>query len=112
MKSDHSQSDWSGEFMKMEVVVLYVIGLFHMNVGSEESLQEALKYFGSAIYLFSLLGDENNIISAKKNIAKIEAKFNGEEICCDEGNNLEFSQRQYKYWLVKLGEQHPITIRR
>jgi len=112
MKSDHSQSDWSGEFMKMEAVVLYVIGLFHMNVGSEESLQEALKYFGSAIYLFTLLGDENNIISAKKNIAKIEAKFNGEEICCNEGNDLEFSQRQYKYWLGKLGEQHPITIRR
>eukprot|EP00985_Skeletonema_marinoi_P000868 scaffold355_cov161-Skeletonema_marinoi.AAC.1 len=94
MKSDHSQSDWSGEFMKMEAVVLYVIGLFHMNVGSEESLQEALEYFGSAIYLFTLLGDEINIISAKKNIAKIEAKFSGEEICHDDGKDLEFSQRQ------------------
>uniref|UniRef100_A0A7S2M7F6 RING-CH-type domain-containing protein n=1 Tax=Skeletonema marinoi TaxID=267567 RepID=A0A7S2M7F6_9STRA len=112
MKSDHSESEWSGEFMKMEAVVMYVIGLFHMNVGSEESLQEALEYFGSAIYLFTLLGDEINIISAKKNIAKIEAKFSGEEISHDEGNDLEFSKRQYKYWLGKLGEQHPITIRR
>ena len=98
--------------MKMEAVVKYVIGLFHMNSGTEESLQEALEYFGSALYLFTLIGDEINILSAKKNIAKIEARFNGEEISTDEGNDLEFSQRQYKYWLEKLGEQHPITIRR
>jgi len=112
MKSHHSQRELSGELLKMEAVVLYVIGLFHMSVGTEESLHEALEYFGSATYLFTLLQDEINILSAKKNIAKIEAKFNGDEIPHDEGNDLAFSQRQYKYWLGKLGEQHPITIRR
>ena len=112
LKRHHSQQEWNGEFMKMEAVVKYVIGLFHMNSGSEDSLQEALEYFGSAIYLFTLVGDEVNIISAKNNIARIEARFNGEEISSDEGNDVEFSQRQYKYWLEKLGEQHPITIRR
>ena len=38
-------------YMKMEAVVLYVIGLFKMNIGSTKSLQEALGYFGSAIAL-------------------------------------------------------------
>ena len=113
MKTNHSsQGDRSGEFLKMEAIVLYVIGLFHRNVGSEESLQEALEYFGSALYLFTLLGDEINVLSVKKNIAKLEAEFNGDEISDDEGNDLEFSHRQYEYWLEKLGEQHPITIRR
>jgi hypothetical protein len=30
----------------------------------------------------------------------------------DEGSNLKFSQKQYNYWFEKLGEHHPITIRR
>ena len=112
MKSHHSQREWSGKLLKMEAIVLYVTGLFHMNVGTEESLQEALEYFGSATYLFTILRDEINILPAKKNIAKIEAKFNGDEISHDDGNDLAFSQRQYKYWLGKLGAQHPVTIRR
>jgi len=116
MKRYHSQCEWSGEFMKMEAVVLYVIviGLFYMKTGTEECLQEALEYFESAIYLLQMLGDEMNVLSAKKNIAKIEAIFNGDgdDISHDEGNDLRLSLRQYKYWLGKLGEQHPITIRR
>lgn len=51
MKSHPSmakQDVWKrGEYMKMEAVVLYVIALFKMNIGSTESLQEALGYFGS-----------------------------------------------------------------
>ena len=112
MKSHQSEREWDGEFLKMEAVVLYVIGLFHMNIGNEGSLHEALEYFGSAIYLFTLLEDEINVLSCQKNIDKCERKINGDEIPHDEGNDLEFSQRQYKYWLSKLGEQHPITIRR
>ncbi len=112
LKRQHSQQEWSGEFMKMEAVIKYVIGLFHMNSGTEDDLQEALEYFSSAIYLFTLIGDELHILSAKKNIAKIDARFNGKETSSDEGNDLEFNQRQYKYWLEKLGEQHPISIRR
>jgi hypothetical protein len=114
MKSDPSKEhDWkSGGFMKMEAVVLYVVGLFKMNVGSEESLQQALGYFGRAIDLFTLLNDEINMMTAKKNMSNVEAKLNGIEICHDEGSNLKFSQKQYNYWLEKLGEHHPITIRR
>lgn len=114
MKGYHSQCEWSGELMKMEAVVLYVTGLFYMKIGTEESLQEALEYFESAIYLLKLLGDEMNILSAQRNIAKIEATFNGGDdiISHDEGKDLLLSLRQYQYWLGKLGEQHPITIRR
>ena len=114
MKGYHSQCEWSGELMKMEAVVLYVTGLFYMKIGTEESLQEALEYFGGAIYLFKLLGDNNmNILSAQRNIAKIEATFNGDDIIAhDEGKDLLLSLRQYQYWLGKLGKQHPITIRR
>jgi len=114
MKSDPSKKhDWeSGGFMKMEAVVLYVVGLFNMNVGSEESLQHALDYFSSAIDLFTMLGDDINMMTAKKNISKVEAKLNGIEICDDEESNLKFSQTQYDYWLENLGEHHPITIRR
>ena len=107
------QRDWkSGGFMKMEAVVLYVVGLFHMNIGSEENLREALDYFRRAVDLFTLLGDEINLMTAKKNISKVEAKLHGVEVYYDEGSNLKFSQKQYNYWFEKLGEHHPITIRR
>eukprot|EP00577_Skeletonema_sp_RCC1716_P001007 CAMPEP_0113431196 /NCGR_PEP_ID=MMETSP0013_2-20120614/33449_1 /TAXON_ID=2843 ORGANISM="Skeletonema costatum, Strain 1716" /NCGR_SAMPLE_ID=MMETSP0013_2 /ASSEMBLY_ACC=CAM_ASM_000158 /LENGTH=237 /DNA_ID=CAMNT_0000320159 /DNA_START=1 /DNA_END=710 /DNA_ORIENTATION=- /assembly_acc=CAM_ASM_000158 len=107
------QRDWkSGGFMKMEAVVLYVVGLFHMNIGSEENLREALDYFRRAVDLFTLLGDEINMMTAKKNISKVEAKLHGVEVYYDEGSNLKFSQKQYNYWFEKLGEHHPITIRR
>ena len=36
MKTNHSQCEWSGVFMKMEAVVLYVTGLFYMKSGTEE----------------------------------------------------------------------------
>ena len=111
-RNDGQQQEQQGdaEFTKLEAVVLYVIGLFHMNVGTEETLQKALEYFGSAIYLFTLLGDETNLTSANKNVSKIESIFNGDED--DKGSDLEYSQRQYSYWLDKLGEDNPITIRR
>eukprot|EP00986_Skeletonema_menzelii_P012632 scaffold7046_cov151-Skeletonema_menzelii.AAC.2 len=114
MKDDPSmQREWSGEFLKMEAVVLYVVGLFNMGVGSEENLEEALDCFRRAVDLFTLLGDEEiNTMTAKKNIAKIEAILHGVEVNNDEGSNLKFSQRQYEYWLEKMGEHHPITIRR
>jgi hypothetical protein len=116
MKDDpSSQREWSGEFMKMEAVVLYVIGLFNMGIGSEDNLKEALDYFRRAVDLFTLLGDEEiniNMMTAKKNIAKIEAILHGVDMNIDEGSNLAFSQQQYEYWLEKMGEQHPITIRR
>ena len=113
MKRGHSQCEWSGELMKIEAVVLYVTGLFYMKIGTEESLKEALEYFGSAIYLLKLLGDELNVLLAQRNIAKIEAAFNGGDIISqDEGSDLLLSRRQYRYWLGKCGEQHPITIRR
>ena len=45
MKSHPSMQEhdvWKrGGYMKMEAVVLYVIGLFKMNIGSTKSLQEA-----------------------------------------------------------------------
>ena len=91
-----------------------MIGLFNMGVGSEDNLKEALDYFRRAVDLFTLLGDEVliNMMTAKKNIAKIEAILHGVEVNNDEGGNLEFSQRQYEYWLEKMGDHHPITIRR
>ncbi|KAL7442046.1 hypothetical protein ACHAXM_011273 [Skeletonema potamos] len=112
---DEMKSDpfWeSSGFIQMEAVVLYVVGLFNMNVGSEESLQDALGYFGRAICLFTSLGDEINMLTAKMNMSKVEAKLNGIEISYDEGGSLKFSQKQYVYWLDQLGEHHPITIRR
>ena len=73
MKTEPSMQEhdvWkSGGYMKMEAVVLYVIGLFNMNVGSCESLQEALGYFGSAIELFTSIGDEINLMTARKNLS-------------------------------------------
>ena len=50
------------------------------------------------------------MMTAKKNISKVEARLNGIEY--EEGSNLSFSQKQYNYWLEKLGEHHPITLRR
>jgi hypothetical protein len=76
---------------------------------SKES-QEALDHFRRAADLFTLLGDEINMMTAKKNISKVEARLNGIEY--EEGSNLSFSQKQYNYWLEKLGEHHPITLRR
>ena len=98
--------------MKMEAVVLYVIGLFNMNIGSCESLQEALGYFGSAIELFTSIGDEINLMTARKNLSKIESSLYGKQLRHNDESNLEFCQKQYDYWREKLGEHHPITIRR
>jgi hypothetical protein len=98
--------------MKMEAVVLYVIGLFKMNIGSTESLQEALGYFGSAIELFTLIGDEINLMTARKNLSKFESSLYGKELRHNDNTDLEFCQKQYDYWRDKLGEHHPITIRR
>lgn len=99
-------------FMKMEAVVLYVVGLFKMGVGSDENLQVALEYFRRAVDLFTVLGDEINQLTAKKNISKVEAKLHGVKVHYDEGSNLKFSEMQYYHWLEKMGEHHPITIRR
>src|SRR5210317_197875 len=101
-----------GGYVKMEAVVLYVIGLFKMNIGSTESLQEALGYFGSAIELFTLIGDEINLMTARKNLSKIESSLYGKALRHNDESNLEFCQKQYDYWREKLGEHHPITIRR
>ena len=56
MKSHPSMHrDWeNGGFMKLESVVVYVIGLFNMNVGSKESQLMALDSFERAIDLFTL----------------------------------------------------------
>jgi hypothetical protein len=102
----------SGGYMKMEAVVLYVIGLFKMNIGSTESLQEALGYFGSAIELFTSIGDEINLMTARKNLSKVESSLYGKELRRNDENDLECCQKQYDYWCDKLGEHHPITIRR
>ena len=116
MKSQPSMQEhdvWkSGGYMKMEAVVLYVIGLFNMNIGSAESLQEALGYFGSAIELFTSIGDEINLMTARKNLSKIESSIYGKQLRHNDESNLEFCQKQYDYWREKLGEHHPITIRR
>ena len=116
MKSQPSMQEhdvWkSGGYMKMEAVVLYVIGLFNMNIGSTESLQEALGYFGSAIELFTSIGDEINLMTARRNLSKIESSLYGKQLRHNDESNLEFCQKQYNYWREKLGEHHPITIRR
>ena len=116
MKSHPSMGDhdvWKrGGYMKMEAVVLYVIGLFKMNIGSTESLQEALGYFGSAIELFTLIGDEINLMTARKNLSKVESSLYGKELRHNDESDLHLCQKQYDYWRVKLGEHHPITIRR
>ena len=116
MKSEPSMQEhdvWkSGGYMKMEAVVLYVIGLFNMNIGSTESLQEALGYFGSAIELFTSIGDEINLMTATKNLSKIESSLYGKEIRHNDESDLHLCQMQYDYWREKLGEHHPITIRR
>ena len=97
-----------GGYMKMEAVVLCVIGLFKMNIGSNESLQEALGYFGSAIELFTLIGDEINLMTARKNLSKVESSLYGEELRHDDESDLQLCQKQYDYWRDKLGEHHPI----
>ena len=96
--------------MKMEAVVLYVIGLFKMNIGSTESLQEALGYFGSAIELFTLIGDEINLMTARKNLSKVESSLSTVKnfdtmmkVICN-----SVKRKQYDYWRDKLGEHHPI----
>src|SRR5210317_1992021 len=101
-----------GGYVKMEAVVLYVIGLFKMNIGSTESLQEALGYFGSAIELFTLIGDEINLMTARKNLSKVESSLYGKELRHNDESDLHLCQKQYDYWRGKLGEHHPITIRR
>ena len=88
--------------MKMEAVVLYVIGLFKMNIGSTESLQEALGYFGSAIELFTSIGDEINLMTARKNLSKVESSLYGKELRRYDENDLECCQKQYDYWCDKL----------
>ena len=114
MKQSHPstqcQCGWERRgFMKMEAVVLYVIGLFNMNAGSKESHQEALDHFRRAVDLFTLLGDEINMMTAKKNISKVEAKLNGIEY--DEGSIiLSFSQKQYNCWLKSLENITPSRL--
>jgi hypothetical protein len=83
-----------------------------MNVGSTESLQEALGYFGSAIDHFTLIGDEINLMTARKNLSKVESSLYGKEIRHNDETDLHLCQIQYDYWREKLGEHHPITIRR
>jgi len=83
-----------------------------MDVASTESLQEALAYFGSAIELFTSIGDEINLMTARKNLSKVESSLFGKELCRNDENDLECCQKQYDYWCDKLGEHHPITIRR
>ena len=116
MKSHPSMQEhdvWKrGGYMKMEAVVLYVIGLFKMNIGSTESLQEALGYFGSAIELFTLIGDEINLMTARKNLSKVESSLYGKELRHNDESDLHLCQKQYDYWRGKLGEHHPIAIRR
>ncbi len=116
MRSHHSMQEhnvWkSGGYMKMEAVVLYVIGLFKMNIGSTESLQEALRHLGSAIELFKLIGDEINLMTARKNLSKVESSLYGKELRHNDETDLHLCQKQYYYWRRKLGEHHPITIRR
>ena len=80
--------------MKMEAVVLCVIGLFKMNIGSTESLQEALGYFGSAIELFTLIGDEINLMTARKNPSKVESSLYGEELRHDDESDLQLCQKK------------------
>src|SRR5210317_2503266 len=99
-----------GGYVKMEAVVLYVIGLFNMNIGSTESLQEALGYFGSAIELFTLIGDEINLMTARKNLSKVESSLSTVKnfdtmmkVICN-----SVKRKQYDYWRDKLGEHHPI----
>ena len=98
--------------MKMEAIVLYVIGLFKMNIRSTESLKEALEYIGRAIELFTLIGDEIHLMTARKNLSKVESSLYGKELRHDDESDLQLCQKQYDYWRDKLGEHHPITIRR
>ena len=81
-----------------------------MNTGSKENHQEALDHFRRAADLFTLLGDEINMMTAKKNISKVEAKLNGIEY--DEGRSiiLSFSQKQYNCWLKSLENITPSRL--